>query len=156
MADDFLSARLEHAFDIRVDFGADRMLSQAMSGGGRHGYTPPHGGTITGPRLNGKVVPHSGGDFAIMRDDGVLELNTHYMLQADDGTMIYIHGTGYLISGGGGENDQGLEQPAYFKFTPQFRVEHGVHDWMMRTVFVAAGERRRDPDHSLFRYYAVV
>lgn len=153
---DFLAARLEHAFDIRVDFGADRMLSQLMSGGWRHGYTPPHGGTITGPRLNGIVVPHSGADYALLRDDGVLELATHYMLQADDGTMIDIQGTGYLVQNGTEVNDQGLAQPQYFKFTPKFRVEHGPHDWLMRSVFVAAGERRRDPDHSLFRYYVVV
>lgn len=153
---EFLDARLEHVFDVRVDFGSDRMLSEDMSGGWQFGYTPPHGGVISGPRLQGRVVPHSGADYALRRADGVLELNAHYMLEADDGTPIYINNTGYLISGGGGENDQGLEQPAYFKFTPKFRVPHGPHDWLARTVIVGSGERRTNPDHSLFRYYAVL
>ena len=105
------------------------------------------------------MVPHSGADYATVRPDGVIELNAHYMLKADDGTLIYINNRGYIVppaEGAGVANEQGLVQPAYFRFTPTFRVPEGPHGWMARTVFVGAGERRRDPDHSLFRYYAVL
>jgi len=153
---DFLSARLEHVFDVRVEFGADRVMFGPLPGGWKQGYTPPIGGTISGPRLQGRVIPHSGADYALLRDDGVLELNAHYLWQADDGALIYINNTGYLVTGGKEPNEQGLAQPQYFKFTPKFRVEAGPHEWLTRTVIIGSGERRKDPDHSLFRYYAVL
>ena len=80
--------RLEHVFDIEVLFGADRHIFGPLPGGGQQGYTPAIGGTISGPRLSGRVVPNSGADYAVVRDDGTIELSAHYMLEADDGTII--------------------------------------------------------------------
>ena len=154
----FAECKLEHVFDIVVEFGADRTIFGPLPGGDLQGYTPPIGGRISGPRLNGSVVPRSGADYAIMRSDGVLELEAHYMLQADDGTLIYIVNRGYLVRApetGGEKNEQGLVQPAYFRCTPTFRVPAGPHDSLARTVFIGAAERRQNPDHSVFRYYAV-
>jgi hypothetical protein len=155
---DFLKARLQHVFDVTVWFGKDRTVFGPLPGGASQGYTPPLRGVISGPKLNGAVVPHSGADYATVRSDGVIELNAHYLLKADDGTLIYIQNQGYLVrapEGKGKPNDQGVPQPLYFKFTPKFRVPEGPHDWLARTVIVGSGERRSDPDHSIFRYYAV-
>jgi hypothetical protein len=140
---------LEHVFDIEVLFGADRTIVGPLPGGGSQGYTPPIGGTISGPKLNGTVMPHSGADYPLVRADGVIELNAHYMLQADDGTLIYIMNKGYLVPSGQGG------QPSYFRITPYFRVPAGPHDWLARTCIVGGGERRTGPDRSLFRYYAL-
>jgi hypothetical protein len=154
---DFLKARLQHVFDVHVEFGKDRTIFGPLPGGYSQGYTPPLRGTISGPKLSGTVVPHSGADYAAVRPDGVVELNAHYLLKADDGALIYIENRGYLVMAGdkGKPNEQGLPQPHYFKFSPRFRVAVGPHDWLMRTVIVGSGERRKDPDHSIFRYYAV-
>jgi uncharacterized protein DUF3237 len=141
---------LEHVFDIEVFFGADRTIFGPLPGGGKQGYTPPIGGTISGPRLTGTVVPHSGADYPMVRGDGVIELNAHYLLKAEDGTLIYIMNKGYLVPGGPGST-----QPGYFRITPYFRVPEGPHDWLSRTCIVGGGERRSDPDRSLFRYYAL-
>ena len=142
---------LEHVFDIEVLFGADRQMFGPLPGGGHQGYTPAIGGTLSGPRLSGRVVPHSGADYALVRDDGTIELSAHYLLEADDGTSIYINNRGYLVRAA-----PGAAQPSYFRLTPFFRVPAGRHDWLSRTVIVGGGERRMDPDRSLFRYYAVV
>ncbi len=146
----FADCKLEHAFDIEVLFGADREIFLPMPGGGRQGYTPAIGGTISGPRLTGSVVPHSGADYATVRTDGVIELKAHYILRADDGAGIYIENRGYLVRAKPGES-----QPSYFKLTPYFRAPEGPHDWLNRTVIVGGGERRTNPDRSLFRYYAL-
>jgi hypothetical protein len=153
----FADCTLEHVFDVEVLFGADRIVFGPLPGGGSLGFTPAIGGTISGPRLSGKVVPHSGADFPTVRGDGVIELNAHYLLQADDGTLIYIMNKGYLIPGGQSarQNAQGMAQPGYFRLTPYFRVPEGPHDWLMRTCIVGGAERRKDPDRSLFRYYAL-
>ena len=155
---DFAECSLEHIFDIVVEFGSDRTIFGPLPGGDQQGFTPPTGGVITGPRLNGIVVPRSGADYATVRSDGTLELEAHYLLQADDGTLIYIINRGYLVRAAEGteqKNEQGMVQPAYFRCTPTFRVPVGPHDWLTRTVIVGGAERRKDPDHSFFRYYAV-
>lgn len=141
---------LEHIFDIEVLFGADRAIYGPLPDGNSQGYTPAIGGTISGPRLSGTVVPHSGADYALVRSDGVIELRAHYMLEASDGTGIYIENRGYLVRAAPGES-----QPSYFKLTPYFRVPQGPHDWLGRTVIVGGGERLTGPDRSLFRYYAL-
>jgi len=151
----FADVALEHVFDIEVLFGADRTSFGPLPGGGSQGYTPAIGGTISGPRLSGRVIPHSGADYATLRGDGVIELNAHYLLEAEDGTRIYIMNKGYLVPGGEAANAQGMAQPGYFRLTPYFRVPAGPHDWLARTCIVGGGERRRDPDRSLFRYYAL-
>jgi hypothetical protein len=141
---------LEHVFDIEVLFGADRVIFGPLPWGGSQGYTPPIGGTISGPGLTGSVVPNSGADYATVRADGVIELNAHYLLKADDGTLIYIMNKGYLVPAA-----PGAGQPSYFRITPYFRVPEGPHDWLNRTCIVGGGERRTGPDRSLFRYYAL-
>jgi hypothetical protein len=143
--------RLEHVFDIEVLFGEDRTIFGPLPGGGSQGYTPAIGGTIAGPRLSGKVVANSGADYALVRDDGTIELQAHYLLEADDGTLIYIQNRGYLVRAA-----VGAAQPSYFRLTPYFRAPQGPHDWLTRTVIVGGGERRSDPDRSLFRYYALL
>ena len=150
-------ANLEYAFETRVFFRAERCVFGPLPGGGSQGYTPCSGGEIYGPRLSGKVVPDSGADYADVRGDGAIVINSHYLLEADDGTKIYLNNRGYLIPAPKGEAKivNGMPQPAYFRFTPTFVVPAGPHEWLGRTLFVGAGERRSKPDHSIFTYYAV-
>lgn len=150
-------ANLEYVFEMRVDFRPERCIFGPLPGGGSQGYTPCAGGTIYGPRLSGRVLPDSGADFADVRGDGVIVIRSHYVLEADDGTKIYINNNGYLVPAKDGEETyaHGARQPAYFRFTPTFVVPAGPHDWMGRTLFVGAGQRRANPDHSIFTYYAV-
>jgi Protein of unknown function (DUF3237) len=62
-------------------------------------------------------------------------------------------------------NQQPEEPPAiaaYFRCTPYFRAPQGIHEWLNRTVVVGVGRRvpkinaDDPPDHSLFRYYAII
>ena len=158
MNDPQVPAHLEYVFEMRVDFRPERCIFGPLPGGGSQGYTPCASGTIYGPRLSGRVIPDSGADYAAVRGDGTIVVNSHYMLEADDGTKIYINNNGYLVPAPatGGEIVAGIKQPSYFRFNPTFVVPAGPHEWMGRTVFVGAGQRRANPDHSIFTYYAVI
>src|SRR6202167_4878185 len=102
-----LELQYEHVFDVRINFDR-RWLSEPLAGGAKQGYTSVgEGCTVSGPRLNGKVVDYSGADWPIVRADGVVELNAHYMIQADDGALIYIRNLGYVHG-------------TYFRCTPDF------------------------------------
>jgi hypothetical protein len=152
-----VAAGLEFVFETRVEFRPERCSFGPLPGGGMQGYTPCARGTIYGPRLSGIVVPDSGGDFASVRADGVIVINSHYLLEADDGTKIYLNNRGYLVPDKSGNPAlvEGTPQPKYFRFTPTFVVPEGKHDWLSRSLIIGAGHRRSDPDHSIFSYYLV-
>lgn len=166
MSDDpALQLRFEHAFDIRINFDR-RWMFGPISGGDMHGYTSVgEGGTVSGPRLNGRLVDYSGADWPVVRQDGVVEVQAHYMIEADDGTRIYIRNLGYVhgaIRATGQGPDEAPAIPPYFRCTPYFRAPIGPHDWLNRTVVIGTGKRmprvnpEDAPDHSLFRYYALL
>src|SRR5690349_14578593 len=52
------------------------------------------GGTVSGERLNGKVLP-GGADWQIIRSDGVVHLQARYTLQSDSGGLIQVDAEGY-------------------------------------------------------------
>jgi hypothetical protein len=145
--------KLEYVFQIRIDF-TERVSFQTPTG--RRAYVPAASGVIEGPRLQGRVVPHSGADYA-----GNGRLNAHYMLQASDGAMIYINNMGYLYPADGKPLDRndpswGGDREYYFRLTPVFDTPVGPHDWLTRTVIVGTGKRHANPDYTIFTYYAVL
>jgi len=152
-----LAIQLVHVFDVRIDFH-QRLSFEPMLGGSRQAYTSVKSGLVYGPQLNGKVLDYSGADWPIVRTDGVVELNAHYVLEADDGALIYIRNLGYVYGPRSAEDSaRAPANPAprgYFRCTPYFRAPAGKHDWLNRTVIVGAGERHTAPDHTIFRYYA--
>jgi hypothetical protein len=145
--------KLEYVFQIRVDF-KERVSFQTPHG--TRVYVPAISGVIEGPRLQGRVVPHSGADYA-----GNGRLNAHYMLQASDGAMIYINNMGYLYPKDSKPIDRndpswGGDRDYYFRITPVFDTPIGPHDWLTRTVIVGTGKRHANPDYTIFTYYAVL
>jgi hypothetical protein len=157
---------LEFVFQVKLFFKERLRFEPTTPQGGRV-YVPPAHGEITGPRLQGRVMPYSGGDWARGRADGVAELNAHYMLEASDGTPIYINNRGFLY----GRDDSGkptvmteeqrkapfkIKSNTYFFITPVFDAPVGPHDWLTRTIIVGRGRRKPDPDHTVFDYFAVV
>lgn len=164
MNDTGLDLRYEHAFDIRINFDKRWMIGP-IAGVLHHGYTSiGEGSTVSGPLLNGKLVDYSGADWPVVRPDGVVELNAHYMIETDDGAPIYIRNLGYVhgpLRAAGQAGDETPAIPGYFRCTPYFRAPDGPHDWLNRTVIIGIGQRRPrtlendEPDHSLFRYYAI-
>lgn len=155
--------KLEFAFQIRVFLEERIRFAPTTPRGGRF-YVPPAYGDVSGPRLQGKVLPHSGAEWPRGRADNVYEVNAHYMLEASDGTPIYIHNRGYNFS----RDDEGKPIPyvpeegfasnanRYLRLTPEFDVPVGPHDWLTRTVIVGTGVRYADPVHAVFSYYVVL
>jgi len=148
---------LEFAFKIRMELGIRQKIGEIPSGSIR-GFVSAAGGTIEGPRLNGRVIPMSGGDWALYRPDNTVHFSARYMLEADDGTQIYMQNTGYRhASPEVAKRMEALEpvEPSeyYFRITPTFETPVGKHDWMTRHLII--GTAARQADHSIFHYYIV-
>jgi hypothetical protein len=56
---------------------------------GTRATAPITSGTFEGPRLRGTVLP-GGGDWTLLRADGVLELDLRLTLRTDDGALIHM------------------------------------------------------------------
>jgi hypothetical protein len=145
--------KLEYVFQIRIDF-SERVSFDTPNG--HRAYVPAVSGVIEGPRLQGRVVPHSGADYG-----GNGRLDAHYMLQASDGTMIYINNMGYLYPLDRKPLDRsdpswGGDREFYFRTTPYFDTPVGPHDWLTRTIIVGTAKRHANPDYTIFTYYAVL
>ena len=107
---------------------------------------PISGGAFEGPRLRGKVLP-GGGDWTLLRADGVLELDLRITLETDDGALIHLtsfglrHGPPEVIAAlGQGE----VVDPAsyYFRTTPRFETGAPQYAFLNRLLAVASGDRR--------------
>ena len=55
------------------------------------------GGSVVGQRINGKILP-GGGDWALVRTDGVVQLDVRATLQTDDGALIYGTYSGLIVA----------------------------------------------------------
>lgn len=138
---DIPEIELAYAFSIRTNNSGRVDLEGAMRS---RRFEPAASGEIWGPKLQGRVVPQSGADFA---SNGLLD--SHLMLQASDGTWIYLNQVGYE------HNDTDNGEP-YFRVTPYFDSPTGPYEWLSKTVFLGTGERFTNPNHTIIHYYEVL
>ena len=154
---DVPTLKLEFVFRITLKLSTRMKIGPIPSGGVR-GFVAAAGGTIEGPRLNGHVIPNSGGDWALYRPDDTVAFTAHYMLEADDGTRIYMRNTGYRHAPPEVAWWMVALEPVdpsvyYMRLSPSFDAPIGAHDWLTRTVIVGCAQRHAD--HSVFHYYSV-
>jgi hypothetical protein len=103
------------------------------------------GGSFTGPRLSGVILP-GGADWQIIRADGITAVEARYTLQTDDGALIYVdnrglrHGPQAVMArlAAGESVDPSLY---YFRTTPVFETGSEKYQWLNGIVAVAVGER---------------
>ena len=103
-------------------------------------------GTFVGDRLRGTVQPSPGGDWLLLRSDGVLCLDVRITLKTDDDDLIYMsykgmrHGPKEVMDR---LNKGEAVDPAlyYFRSVPVFETSSVKHGWLNRAVFVATGRR---------------
>jgi len=156
--------RLEFAMEIKLAFPRVQTIMNVPSGGNRSAVYV-ESGTFEGPRLRGKAVPGSGGDYAYFRPDDVAVFDARYMLEEDDGTLILLNNRGFLW----GRKPDTMErlrdwafkdgapvphEDYYLRGNPSFETSVGKHDWLTKHVFIGVGERRADGN--LLKYYALV
>lgn len=134
---------LRHVCDLAVDVG--KPLTTGEMALGERRLIPITGGTVTGPRLSGRILP-GGADAQILRPGGFTELVARYCIEASDGAIIYVENSG--IRTGAPNVMARLKRgepvdPAqvYFRATPRFETAAPQHAWMMQRLFLCTGVR---------------
>jgi hypothetical protein len=93
---------------------------------------PITGGSFTGDRLRGRVLP-GGDDWTSTRADGVIELDLRVTLETDDGALVYMTFEGI-------RNDAA----SYFRTLPRFETAAPKYAFLNRMLAVGVGEIRAD------------
>jgi hypothetical protein len=107
---------------------------------------PITNGTFEGPRLRGRVLP-GGGDWTLLRADGVLELDLRITLETDDGALISM--TSFGLRHGPPEvlaalaRGESVDPSAYyFRTAPRFETSAPQYEFLNRLLAIASGDRR--------------
>jgi hypothetical protein len=103
------------------------------------------GGTVSGPRLNGRVLP-GGADWQIIRADGAADIQARYTIETDTGGKILVsseglrHGPPDVIAAlaRGEEVDPALY---YFRTLMRFETADPQAAWLNRILALARGKR---------------
>jgi hypothetical protein len=151
-----LPPKLEHVFDMTVKLDPIQELGHGRAGIRR--IIPIVGGTVSGPKIIGKVL-NVGADWQTIFANGVAELDTRYAMETHDGAIIeivnygYRHGPADVLAAVAKGDDVSPEK--YYMRT-QARLETGDerYDWVNRTLFVGTGGRYKDS--VLMSMYAVM
>lgn len=137
---------LEHVCDI--DVAVDQPIAIGETGVGLRRVVEIRGGSVTGPRLNGRVLD-MGADYQVLRADGSSFLEARYALDIDGHGLVYVENNGLRCGApevmerlARGETvDPGL---IYFRSVPRFETAAPGLQWMMRHIFVGVGTRLPD------------
>ena len=151
-----MQPELRHVCDIEALVGPIRDLGPTPHG--RRRIIDIAGGTVTGPRLAGSVVP-GGADWQYVRADGVIELEARYCIKTGDGTEIAVTNRGLRRAAPdimermsrGEAVDPAL---VYFRTVPVFEAPVGPYAWLNESVFLATAARF--PDKVLITVFEVL
>lgn len=103
------------------------------------------GGTVTGTKLNGRILP-GGADWQIIRSDGAADIQARYAIETDTGARILVsseglrHGPPAVLErlARGDNVDPSLY---YFRTVMRFETSAPEADWLNRILALARGQR---------------
>jgi uncharacterized protein DUF3237 len=147
--------KLEHVFDLHLQLGKPTDVGKVGPAGNRR-VVPVNGGTLEGPGLKGKILP--GVDFQIIQPDGLTELDAHYVVQLENGDLLYVTNRGMrhgppdvLAKLNAGEK---VDQSAiYFRTVITVESAAPALQKLTRSILICAGERL--PTEALLHVYRV-
>jgi hypothetical protein len=147
---------LEHLCDLAVTIAAPVEVGQTPAGLRR--MIPITGGTVTGPRVNGKVLA-GGADFQLILGGGTqAHLDARYVIELGDGSRVFVQNTALRVASL--ENSQRIMngQPVnpdevYFRCQPKLEATSPEWAWLSESQFIGVG--RRAPDGVFMSFYRV-
>lgn len=153
---------LEYAFTLHIDLGPPQDFG--ITHAGKRRFIPITGGTVVGPTLNGTVLP-GGGDWNVIRPDGVVHVSAKYTLrvttngnpkkegegEGEGETLISVTNEGFGRAGRGtvesifgakadfgeGGEEEEKRKGYYMRTWPRFEVTGSSrHAWLNKSCFL--------------------
>ena len=151
------AVRSRFAFEASVSVTTPLVVGPATIGLRR--IVPITGGTVSGPRFTGRVVP-GGADWQVVRPDGVLQIEAKYTLESTDGVLVMVtnrgmrHGPAAVIErlARGEPVDPG---EYYFRTSAEFEAPaDSKYAWLNRAIFIGVASRKATA--AIVRFYEVL
>jgi len=115
------------------------------------------GGEVTGPGIHGKVRP-VGGDWMMVRRDGIAIVDVRATFETDDGALILVTYPGVIDLGEDGYDRflRGeLPASAQIRTSPRFATSHPRYLWLNRLHCIGIGEYVAANNRATYDVYAV-
>jgi hypothetical protein len=146
---------LEHLFSYSAAVTVPEVIAPLPEGIRAHVYVKE--GQITGPVMKGRVLP-VGGDWLLLRTDGVAIVDVRATFETEDGALIYTTYNGTIDFGSDGYEKflAGVLPPKLqIRTAPRFHTADARYQWLNRLQCVGIGEA--DTSTMVVRYdvYAV-
>ena len=119
-------------------------------------------GIVEGPRIKGRILPHSGGDWALIRADGTGALDVRLSVETDDGAIILMtyfgrmaaseENVNYALDFAKPDDPAGVGR-YYFRILPLFETGDERYTWLNQIVTVGVG--RTGDDSVIYDVYEV-
>jgi hypothetical protein len=107
------------------------------------------GGTVTGPRVSGTILP-GGADWQFIRPDAVADIAARYTIETDSGAYVLVnsdgvrHGPPEVIARVAAGEDV---DPALYYFRTCMRFEAPMESdvaWLNRIIAIGIGKREKN------------
>jgi hypothetical protein len=145
----------EFIAEVQAEVAAPIVIGAGAAGERR--IVPIIGGRVSGPRLEGEILP-GGADFQLIRPDGVAEIEARYALRLNDRALVHVVNRG--LRHAAPEDVERLlrgeavpPERVYFRTAPCFETAAPAHAWLRRRLFVGLGERQ--PAAVIVRIFAL-
>lgn len=149
-----LEPAVDFVFELRVEVAEPIRVGRTDSED--LNVSPIIGGTVSGPRFTGRVLP-VGADWWVTRG-ATTQLDARYLIQAEDGSAIDVANRGYWHA------DEAVEQrlragedvgesDLYYRTAFVFQTGADAYRWLTEAQFI--GYARPEPGHVCIRVFRV-
>jgi hypothetical protein len=155
---DLLPLRTEHLFTMDLRVGAPQSAGRGPDGHELR-IVPVTGGTVSGPRLNGEILPGASADWLRVERDGTAHIDVRLTVRAASGGIVHLRYGG--IRTGAPEVLSRLNageavppEDYYFRIALRFETGDPSLAWLNRVVAVGTGQR--PPSGPRYDVYALL
>ncbi|MEO8672356.1 MAG: DUF3237 domain-containing protein, partial [Tahibacter sp.] len=133
-----------HLFDIAIELHPIQVLGKTPAGERR--IIPVSGGSFTGDRLQGEILPHAGSDLLLTRADGSYQQDVRLALRTHDDALILMTYRGVRHSSPDVAARISAGEPVapseyYLRTAPFFETAAPHYAWLNTILAIGVGER---------------
>ena len=135
-------AKTEFLYSVTIRIG--EMMDIGNTFRGHRRIIKSTGGFFEGPKVKGEVLP-GGGDWSLLRPDGVFEGDVRDTYRTDDGHLIIVYYRAIINASPAiwekiFKNESVDPSEYYFRATPCFETGSEKYGWLNWTVAIAYGK----------------
>jgi muconolactone delta-isomerase len=137
------------SFVYRLQAALGAPMDVGVSAQGRRRIVALTGGTFSGPRMAGELLPGASADWQVIQPDGTTLGDIRYTLRTDGGDLLSVrshsvrHGSAEVLARLARGEDV---EPSEYTFRASTRIETAAPelDWLNRGIFVSVAGRQAE------------